>query len=51
MTLEAWGLTVGPGKMPVEIQKKEIEASMLIPNCYIDGCTNQTCVSAKMEVE
>jgi hypothetical protein len=51
MTLEAWGLTVGPGRMPVEIPKKENEADMLIPNCYIDGCTNETCVSGVLEVE
>jgi hypothetical protein len=51
MTLEAWGLTVGPGRMLVQIQKKEIEAEVLIPNCYIDGCTNQTCVSGMLEVE
>lgn len=51
MTLETWGLTVGPGRMPAEVLKKEIEAEMLIPNCYIDGCTNETCVSAMLEVE
>ena len=51
MTLKAWGLTVGPGRMPVEIPKKEIEAEMLIPGCCRHGCTDLTCYYAKLEVE